>query len=89
MLKLINTKLVIAILAALTAIGALLVRQHEQTQRAADEPERAAAILKQQQADQQAQKDREAALWKQAEENKKKHSSMNKGGSPTWQHYLP
>ncbi len=49
MLKAINTKLLIAVLAALTAIGALLVHNNRVNEKAAADAAKAAAILQQQQ----------------------------------------
>jgi hypothetical protein len=92
MVNAINTKILISILisilALLTAIGGRLAYQHAESKRAADAAARTAAILKRQQDDAQAHKDREAPLWKQVEQNKKKQSSLNKG-SKVWQTYLP
>jgi hypothetical protein len=85
----INIKILVSILAALVAIGGMLAYHNLQEKRAADAAARTAAILKQQQDAAQAEKAREAALWKSVEEQKKKHDNLNKGGSKTWQAYLP
>ena len=89
MLKVINTKVLIAILAALTAIAGLLVRQHEVSERNAAAAAKAAAILQQQQLDAEAQKkayqesiDRIAKI--------KKQQNLNPGHeSKGWQTYIP
>jgi Tfp pilus assembly protein PilV len=89
MLSAINTKVLISILAALVAIGGMLAYHNVQEKRAADAAAKAAAILKQQQDEIQAQKDREAAFWKKVEQDKKRHNSMNNANSGVWKSYLP
>lgn len=87
MLKAINTKVLLAILAALVTIGGLVARQTKINERNAIAAEKAAAILKQQQADAQAIKDHDAKFWKEVEEKKKKQApTVNKG---TWTSYVP
>jgi uncharacterized protein YxeA len=80
MLKAINTKILIGILAALTAIAGLLVHIHDADARNAAAAEKSAAILKQQQDAAQAQKDTDAAFWKGVDEKRKKSHSYNAGG---------
>jgi hypothetical protein len=88
MLSAINTKILIAILAALTAIGALLVHNHNVNERIAADAARAAAVLRQQQKDAEDRKKADADFWKKVEANKKKSSAYAGDGSKT-NSYLP
>lgn len=83
MLKAINTKILLGILAALTAIGALLVHQNHVNEQAAAAAARSAAVLEQQQKATDAQKKHDAEFWKEVEADKKKHNSNIGGGSKT------
>ena len=88
MLKAINTKILLGILAALTAIGGLLVHQdHLREQQAADAA-RVRAILEQQQKEAEAQKKHNEKFMKDVEE-KKKHAKYAGNGSKVWQTYVP
>lgn len=87
MLKAINTKILLGILAALTAIGVLLVHQNHVNEQAAAAA-RSAAVLEQQQKATDAQKKHDAEFWREVEANKKKHSSDIGGGSST-NSYIP
>lgn len=89
MLKVLNTKILIAILAVLTAIAGAVVYQKEQAKKAADAAAKAAAILQQQQDEAEAQKRHAMEFQKQVEEKKKASKAFNKGGSKTWQNYVP
>ena len=93
MLQAINTKLLIAILAALAAISTYLVHEHNVSQKAAAEAARTAAILRQQEAERKAEADahrqQEQAELQKAEQEKRKHSSNNKATHKTWQTYIP
>ncbi len=80
MLKAINTKILFAILATLTAIGGLLVHQNHVNAAAAA---KSAAILEQQQKATEQQKKHDEEFWKEVEANKKRHSSAIGGGSDT------
>jgi len=51
MLKLVNTKILLAILAALSALGGAVAYQRHETEKAAAAAPRTAAILEQQQTD--------------------------------------
>ena len=62
--------------------------QQPQSAPAQDEAAQVAAIQKQQQ-DAAAEAKHDAELRKQVEENKKKSRAWNKGGSKTWQTYVP
>ncbi len=88
MLKAINTKILLAILAALTAIGGLLVHQNHVNEQHAADAAKARAILEQQQKATEDQKRHDAEFWKQVEENKRKSKSYNGGGSST-NKYIP
>ncbi len=82
MLNAINTKLLIAILAALSGIAALLIHQQHETQRAANDAAKAAAIMQQQE-----QESNDFAA--KVEAQKRKKSVMPGHQSKTWQTYVP
>ncbi len=82
MLKLINTKLLIAILAVLATIAsAVLYERHEAA--------KAAAILLQQQRDAERQRQEDEAFRKRVEEQKIQHSHAAADKSKTWRNYVP
>lgn len=89
MLKAINTKILIAILAALTAIAGILVHQHQVNERAAASAAKAAAILEQQQKDSDAAKKHDAELWDGVRQQRKKHNVNPTNSSKTWTTYVP
>lgn len=89
MLKLINTKILLAILTAVVAIGAFLVHEHDLNVQAAASAAKAAALLQQQRDDADAAKKHDAELWEQVRKHKQEHNSANVNGSHTWTHYLP
>lgn len=62
MLKAINTKILLGILAALTAIGAMLVHQNHVNEQATAAAARSAAVLEQQQKDTDAQEKHDAGV---------------------------
>lgn len=74
MLKAINTKLLLAILAALLTIAGALAYQRHETAKAA------AVLQRQKQYD---------AFQRQVEKDKKKHNSAAANEGKTWQKYLP
>ena len=82
MLKAINTKILLAILAALTAIGSAVIYQSH-------ESHKAAAILQQQQHDAEEQRRRDEAFRKQVEQDKKRHNSAAGNEGKTWKSYIP
>ena len=82
MLKAINTKILLAILAALTAIGSAAIYQSH-------EAYKAAAILRQQQHDAEEQRSRDEAFRKQVEQDKKRHNSAAGNEGKTWKSYIP
>ena len=85
----INTKLLVAILAALGTIAALLVHQQIEAEKTAKAAAQAAAILKQQQdAEQKRQKDYEEFMAK-VEAERHKDSKMPADQGKTWRTYLP
>ncbi len=85
MLKAINTKILLAILAALTAIGgALSYQRHEAAKAAA-----AAAILQQQQRDAEKRKAVDEAFRQRVEQDRKRHSSAAAHEGKTWRTYIP
>lgn len=89
MLKAINTKILISILAALTAIGAALAHQHQVNERAAASAAKAAAILQQQQNDADAAKKHDAELWDGVGKQRKKNNANPANSSKTWTSYVP
>lgn len=89
MLKLINTKILLAILAALTAIGGAVAYQRHETEKAAAAAAKAAAILQQQQRDADEQRKRDEAFRQQVEANKRKHNSASANEGKTWKKYIP
>jgi len=89
MLKAINTKLLVAILAALTAIGAALVHEHEVNKQAAESAAKSAAILQKQQDDADAAKKHDAELWDGIRKQRKKNNVNPVNGSKTWTTYVP
>jgi Flp pilus assembly protein TadG len=89
MLNAINTKILLAILAALTVIGSALVYQRRQSAEAAAAAAKAAAILQQQQKEAEAQKERDEAFRKRVEQNKARHNSAAAHEGKTWDTYLP
>jgi type II secretory pathway pseudopilin PulG len=85
----INTKLLVAILAALGTIAALLVHQQIEAEKTAKAAAQAAAILKQQQeAEQKRQKAYEEFTAKVNAE-KRRNSKMPANQGKTWRTYLP
>ena len=89
MFNAINTKLVIAILAVLTAIGSAVAYQRHESAKAAAAAARAAAILQQQQRQAEEQREHDEAFRKQVEQNKARHNSAAAHEDKTWKTYLP
>jgi uncharacterized protein YxeA len=82
MLKLLNTKLLIAILAVLATIAsAALYQSHEAA--------KATAILEQQQRDAEHQKQEDQAFRKKVEQDRKRHNSAGGNEGKTWKSYIP
>jgi Tfp pilus assembly protein PilE len=82
MLKLLNTKLLIAILAVLAAIASAAIYQRHETAKAA-------AILEQQQRDANERKQEDEAFRKKVEADKQKHNSAAGNEGKTWKSYIP
>ena len=82
MLKAINTKILLAILAAPTAIGSAAIYQSH-------EAHKAAAILQQQQHDAEERKKEDEAFRKKVEQDKKRHKSAAGNEGKTWKSYIP
>ena len=82
MLKAINTKILIAILAALTAIGSSVIYQSH-------EAHKAAAILQQQQHDAEERNKEDEAFRRKVEQDKKRHNSAAGNQGKTWKSYIP
>jgi len=89
MLNAINTKLLIAILAALTVISSAVFYQRHESAKTAIAAAKAAAILQQQQKDTEDQKIRDEVFRKQVEQNKARHNSVAAHEGKTWKSYLP
>ena len=89
MLKAINTKLLLAILAALTAIGGALTYQRHEAAKAASAAAKAAAILQQEQREAEERKAEDEAFRQRVEANKKKHNSASAHEGTTWKNYIP
>ncbi len=89
MLKTINTKILLAILAALTAIGGALTYQQHEAAKAAAAAAKVAAIFQQQQKAAEEQKAEDEAFRQGVEADKKKHSSTAAHEGKTWQKYIP
>ena len=82
MLKIINTKILVAILVADAALGAVLVHISNNTARSAK-------ILQQQQAAAEAARKHDEETKEFIEAQHKKHSAYTTNGSQTLSHYLP
>ena len=82
MLKAINTKILTAILAALTAIGSAVIYQSH-------ESNKAAAILQQQQHEAEERNKEDEAFRKKVEQDKKRHNSAAGHEGKTWKSYIP
>ena len=82
MLKAINTKILIAILAALTAIGSAVIYQSH-------EAHKAAAILQRQQRDAEERNKEDEEFRKKVEQDKKRHNSAAGNEGKTWKSYIP
>lgn len=89
MLKVINTKVLIAILAVLTAIAGVLVHEHEVNERNAAAAAKAAAILEQQQREADAQKKADQDFIDRVNKRKQQKSLDPGHESKGWQTYIP
>jgi len=89
MLKAIQTKILLAILAALVAIGGALTYQRHEAANAAAAAAKAAAILQQQQKETEKWKAEDEAFRQRVEQDRKRHSSAAAHEGKTWQKYIP
>jgi Flp pilus assembly protein TadG len=89
MLKLLNTKILLALLAVSLTTGGYLYHEHEVNVRAADAAAKAAAILEQQQAADAAAKKNDAETWEFVRKQHQKNNVNPVNGSKAWTHYLP
>lgn len=90
MLKIINTKVLIAILAVLTAIAGLLVHEHEVNERNAAAAAKAAAILEQQQKQAEAARKADQDFIDRVNKRKQQQKNLDPGHeSKGWQTYIP
>jgi hypothetical protein len=89
MLNLINTKILLAILAALTVIGGAVIYQRDQAVKAAAAATKAAEILQLQKDDNEYLQQENEALRKEVEAEKKRHSSAAAHEGKTWKTYIP
>lgn len=88
-LSAINTKLLLAVLAALAVITGLVIHTHNESQKAAAEAAKAAAILQQQKAEADAHKREEEEFRQKVQAEKRKHNVNPAKESKTWQTYVP
>jgi hypothetical protein len=89
MFQLIQTKLLVAIFAALAVIASTEIYRAHEAHRAADAAAKSAAILEQQQHEAEARRKQDEAFHKQVEDARK-HRSMAAGNeSKTWKTYIP
>jgi Flp pilus assembly protein TadG len=88
MLNLLNTKLLMAILAALAVIGSAVLYERHESAMAAAAAAKAAAIL-QQQKEAEEQKARDEAFRKQVEQDRAHHNPAAAHEGKTWKTYLP
>jgi cell division protein FtsB len=89
MLTAINTKILLAILAALTVIGGAAIYQRDQAAKTAAATAKAAEILQLQKDDNDYLKQENETLRKQVEADKKRHSSAAAHEGKTWKTYIP
>ena len=87
--KAINTKILLAILATLVAIGSALTYQRHEAAKAAAAAAKGAAILQEQQKEAEERKVQDEAFRERVEADKKKHNSGAAKEGKTWQKYIP
>ena len=87
MLKLINTKVLLSILAVLLVIAGLLVHQNHVREQQAADAAKSRAILEQQQKKAEDQQKQDEAERQRLNEMKRKSRSFDQGGSSV--HYIP
>ncbi len=89
MLKVIRPKVLLAVLAAVLAIGGFLYHEHQVNVRAADAAAKAATLLQQQRDDAEAAKKHDAKTWDFVRQQRGKNNSNAGNGSKTWTTYVP
>jgi len=89
MLNAINTKILLAILAALTVIGGAAIYQRDEAAKTAAATAKAAQLLQLQKDDNDYLKQENEDLRKQVEADKKQHSSAAAHEGNTWKTYIP
>ena len=89
MLNAINTKILLAILTALTVIGGAAIYQRDEAANTAAATARAAQLLQLQKDDNDYLKQENEALRKQVEADKKQRSSAAAHEGKTWKTYIP
>lgn len=89
MLNVLNTKLLIAILAALAVLGSVALYQRHESAITAAAAAKAAAILQEQRKEAEQQKARDDAFRKQVEQDRAHHNSAAGHEGKTWKTYLP
>ena len=89
MLTAINTKILLAILAALTVIGGADIYQRDEAAKTAAATAKAAQLLQLQKDDNDYLKQENEALRKKVEADKKQHSSAAAHEGKTWKTYIP
>ena len=89
MLTAINTRILLAILAALTVIGGAAIYQRDQAAKTATAAAKAAQLLQIQKDDNDYLKQENERLRKQVETDKKQHSSAAAHEGKTWKTYIP
>ena len=89
MLTAINTKILLAILAALTVIGGAAIYLRDEAAKTAAATAKATQLLELQKDDNDYLKQENEALRKQVEADKKQHSSAAAHEGKTWKTYIP
>ncbi len=89
MLTAMNTKILLAILAALTVIGGAAIYQRDEAAKTAAATAKAVQLLQLQKDDNDYLKQENEALRKQVEADKKQHSSAAAHEGKTWKTYIP
>lgn len=82
MLKLLNTKLLLAILAVLAVLASTAIYQRH-------EAAKATAILERQQRDAEQRRQEDEAFRRKVEANRKRHNSAAGNEGKTWKTYIP
>jgi hypothetical protein len=82
MLKLLNTKLLLAILAVLAGLASAAIYQRHETAKAT-------AILERQQRDAEQRREEDETFRRKVEVDKKRHNSAAGNEGKTWKTYIP